>query len=93
MGSDLLLLLLMFFFLLYCGNTIDKMKKRISKNLFHFSHLVIELEKEKRKKTVFESILIQNQFQKIKIKIFELNFLFQIKKEISKSSFIFQFWL
>ena len=74
MGSDLLLLLLMFFFLLYCGNTIDKMKKRISKNLFHFSHLAIELEKEKQKKTVFESILIQNQFQKIKIKIFESNF-------------------
>ena len=64
MGSDLLLLLLMFFFLLYCGNTIDKMKKRISKNIFHFSHLIIELKKEKQKKTVFESILTQNQFKK-----------------------------
>ena len=69
------------------------MKKRISKNIFQFSHLIIELKKEKRKKTVFESILIQNQFQKTKIKIFKFIFWFQIKKWISKSSFIFQFWL
>ena len=26
------------------------MKKRISKNIFHFSHLIIKLKKEKRKK-------------------------------------------
>ena len=29
------------------------MKKRISKKIFHFSDLIIELKKEKRKKTLF----------------------------------------
>lgn len=39
----------------------------------------------------FEFVLIQNKFQKTKINIFLFVFLFEIKKQISKS-FIFQIW-
>ena len=67
------------------------MKKRISKNIFHFSNLIIELEDEKQTKIFFESVLIWNRFQKIKIKVFDFIFWFEIKKWISKNYFIFQF--
>ena len=49
-------------------------------NIFHFSVLIIELKNEKRKQNFFESILIQKQFQKTKIKIFEFIFQLKIKK-------------
>ena len=29
-------------------------------NIFHFSNLIIELKNEKRKKNLFESVLIEN---------------------------------
>ena len=56
MGSDLLLLLLMFFFLLYCGNTIDKMKKRIPKIYFIF-HIWLLNWKKKNEKKLFLNLL------------------------------------
>ena len=89
MGSDLLLLLLMFFFLLYCGNTIDKMKKRISKNLFHFSHLAIELEKEKQKKNCFWIYFDSKSISKNKNKNFRIEFSISNEKGNFKKFFHF----
>ena len=51
-----------------------QMKKRISKNIFHFSILIIELKNKKRKYNFFESVLIKkpiskNENQKFRIQI------------------------
>ena len=61
------------------------MKKRISKNIFHFSNLIKALKEKKQKNDFF--------WLSSKIKIFEFIIWFQIKKWISKSSFLFQFCL
>ena len=65
------------------------MKKWISKNIFHSSNLIKAFKKEKRKKLYFDlKPISKNKNQNFKFIIW-----FQIKKWISKSSFIFQFCL
>ena len=70
-----------------------KWKSEFHKNIAHFPVLIINWKTKNENKIFFQSILIENQFQKTKIKIFVFIFWFEIKKWISKNSFIFQFWL
>ena len=67
-----------------------EMKKRISKNIFDFSNLIIELKNEKRKKNFLNLFWFKTDFKKQKSK-FLSSFLIWNQKMNFKNSFIFQF--
>ena len=72
------------------------MKKLISKNIFYFSHFIIELKKEKQKKLFLNLFWFKINFKKQKLKFFEFIFWFQIilliklKNEKWKIRFVFK---
>ena len=68
-------------------------KANFIKTLLIFQFWLLTEKRKTKTNFFFQSILIENQFQKTKIKIFVFIFWFEIKKWISKNSFIFQFWL
>ena len=62
------------------------MKKQISKNIFHFSHLIIELKKEKRKKLFLNLFWLKIN---LKNKNFRIDFLISNQKANFKKFFHF----
>ena len=62
------------------------MKKRISKNIFHFSHLIIELKKEKRKKLFLNLFWLKIN---LKNKNFRIDFFISNQKANFKKFFHF----
>ena len=67
------------------------MKKRISKNIFHFSNLIIESKNEKRKKNFLNLFLFQTDFKKQKSKFSNSLFDFKSKTEFQKILSFFDF--
>ena len=65
------------------------MKKRISKNIFHFSRLNIELKKEKQKKNCFWIYFDLKPISKSKNQNFGIHFLISNQKMNFKKSFHF----
>ena len=67
------------------------MKEGISKNVFHFSNLIIELKNEKRKKIFLNPFLFQTDFKKQKSKFSNSFFDFKSKTEFQKIISFFNF--
>ena len=65
------------------------MKKRISKNTFHFSNLIIELKKEKWKKNFFLIYFDSKPVSKNKNQNFRIHFLISNEKINFKKFFDF----
>ena len=67
------------------------MKKRISKNIFDFSNLIIELKNEKRKKYFLNLFWFKTDFKKQKSKFLSSFFDFKSKNELQKILSFFNF--
>ena len=66
-----------------------EMKKWISKNIFHFSDLIIELKKDKRKKNCFWIYFDLKSISKSKNQNFRIHFLISNQKRNFKKLFYF----
>ena len=67
------------------------MKKWISKNIFHFSHLIIELKREKQKKLFLNLFWFKIYFKKQKSKFSISFFDFKSKNKFQKVLLFFNF--